>query len=86
MATAPTLIQIALDFPTIDQAIACARLGVEAGVDILEVGTPLIVAQGANTIGQLKRRFLIIRFWRITRRWTRGARTLSSRTRRAGNI
>ena len=52
-----TLIQIALDFPTIEQAIASARLGVEAGVDILEVGTPLIVAQGVNTIGQLKRAF-----------------------------
>ena len=53
----PILIQIALDFPTIEQAIACARLGVKAGVDILEVGTPLIVAQGAGTIGQLKRAF-----------------------------
>jgi 3-hexulose-6-phosphate synthase/6-phospho-3-hexuloisomerase len=53
----PILIQIALDFPTIEQAIACARLGVRAGVDILEVGTPLIVAQGAGTIGQLKRAF-----------------------------
>jgi 3-hexulose-6-phosphate synthase/6-phospho-3-hexuloisomerase len=53
----PILIQIALDFPTIDQAIACARLGLQAGVDILEVGTPLIVAQGVNTIGQLKRAF-----------------------------
>jgi 3-hexulose-6-phosphate synthase/6-phospho-3-hexuloisomerase len=53
----PILIQIALDFPTIEQAIACARLGVQAGVDILEVGTPLIVAQGAGTIGQLKRAF-----------------------------
>ena len=53
----PILIQIALDFPTIEQAIACARLGVQAGVDILEVGTPLIVAQGAGTIGQLKRAY-----------------------------
>jgi 3-hexulose-6-phosphate synthase len=53
----PILIQIALDFPTIEQAIACARLGVDAGVDILEVGTPLIVAQGAGTIGQLERAF-----------------------------
>src|SRR3954469_12405289 len=51
------LIQIALDFPTIEMAIASARQGVEAGVDILEVGTPLIVAQGAATIGQLKRAF-----------------------------
>jgi len=51
------LIQIALDFLTIEQAIANARLGIQAGVDILEVGTPLIVAQGVNTIGQLKRAF-----------------------------
>lgn len=51
------LVQIALDFPTIEEAIACARLGVQAGVDILEVGTPLIVSQGVNTIGQLKRAF-----------------------------
>ena len=55
--TTPLLIQIALDFPTIEQAIASARLGVQAGVDILEVGTPLIVAQGAATIGQLKKAF-----------------------------
>lgn len=52
-----TLIQIALDFPTIEQAIASARLGIQAGVDILEVGTPLIVAQGAATIRQLKTAF-----------------------------
>jgi len=53
----PILIQIALDFPTIEQAITCAELGVRAGVDILEVGTPLIVAQGAGTIGKLKKAF-----------------------------
>jgi 3-hexulose-6-phosphate synthase len=52
-----TLIQIALDFPTIEQAIASARQGIQAGVDILEVGTPLIVAQGAATIRQLKTAF-----------------------------
>src|SRR5438477_2480039 len=57
MPIAKTLIQIALDFPTIEQAIDCARLGVQAGVDILEVGTPLIVAQGAATIGKLKKAF-----------------------------
>src|SRR2546421_11025652 len=51
------LIQTALDFLTIEQAIANARLGIQAGVDILEVGTPLIVAQGVNTIGQLKRAY-----------------------------
>jgi 3-hexulose-6-phosphate synthase/6-phospho-3-hexuloisomerase len=53
----PVLVQIALDFATIDEAIACGRLGVKAGVDILEVGTPLIVAQGVTTVGRLKAAF-----------------------------
>jgi len=57
MPTPSTLIQIALDFPTIELAIASAKLGIQAGVDILEVGTPLIVAQGAATIRQLKTAF-----------------------------
>jgi 3-hexulose-6-phosphate synthase/6-phospho-3-hexuloisomerase len=51
------VVQIALDYPTIEEALAMARIGVEAGVDWLEAGTPLIVAQGAGTIGQLKRAF-----------------------------
>jgi 3-hexulose-6-phosphate synthase/6-phospho-3-hexuloisomerase len=53
----PPVIQIALDYPTIDEAIAMAKIGIQAGVDWLEAGTPLIVAQGAGTIGQLKRAF-----------------------------
>lgn len=57
MPNPSTLIQIALDFPTIELAIASAKLGVQAGVDILEVGTPLIVAQGAATIRKLKTAF-----------------------------
>jgi 3-hexulose-6-phosphate synthase/6-phospho-3-hexuloisomerase len=51
------LIQLALDFPTIDEALAAAEAGVHAGVDILEAGTPLIVAQGAGAIGRLARAF-----------------------------
>ena len=51
------LVQLALDFPTIEEAIAAAEVGVRAGVDILEAGTPLIVAQGAGVIGQLVRAF-----------------------------
>ena len=54
---APPLVQLALDFPTIDEALAAAEIGVRAGVDILEAGTPLIVAQGAGVIGQLARAF-----------------------------
>jgi 3-hexulose-6-phosphate synthase/6-phospho-3-hexuloisomerase len=53
----PPVVQIALDFPTIDQAIAMATIAIQAGVDWLEVGTPLIVAQGAGTIGRLKRAY-----------------------------
>ena len=51
------LVQLALDFPTIEEALAAAEVGVRAGVDILEAGTPLIVAQGATAIGALARAF-----------------------------
>ncbi|HAB18912.1 MAG TPA: orotidine 5'-phosphate decarboxylase [Verrucomicrobiota bacterium] len=54
---APPLVQLALDFPTIEEALAAAEVGVNAGVDILEAGTPLIVAQGAGVVGQLARAF-----------------------------
>ena len=50
---APPVIQIALDYPTIEEALAMAEIGIKAGVDWLEVGTPLIVAQGAGTIGNV---------------------------------
>ena len=42
----PPIVQIALDFATIDEALAMANIGVEAGVDWLEIGTPLIVSRG----------------------------------------
>src|ERR1043165_9271530 len=54
--TAP-LVQLALDFPTVDEALRFAEIGVRAGVDILEAGTPLIVAEGASAIGKLARAF-----------------------------
>jgi 3-hexulose-6-phosphate synthase len=54
--TAP-VIQIALDFATVEEAISVGGIGIEAGVDWLEVGTPLIVSQGVNAIGQLKRAY-----------------------------
>src|SRR6266850_7566738 len=57
MKITPPIIQIALDYATIEEAIAMAEIGIKAGVDWLEVGTPLIVSQGVNTIGQLKRAF-----------------------------
>jgi 3-keto-L-gulonate-6-phosphate decarboxylase len=57
MKITPPIIQIALDYATIEEAIAMADIGIKAGVDWLEVGTPLIVSQGVNTIGQLKRAY-----------------------------
>jgi 3-hexulose-6-phosphate synthase len=51
------LVQLALDFPTIDEALRFAEIGVRAGVDILEAGTPLIVAEGAKAIGALAKAF-----------------------------
>jgi 3-keto-L-gulonate-6-phosphate decarboxylase len=53
----PPLIQLALDFPTIEEALAAAAVGVAAGIDILEAGTPLIISQGAGVIGKLARAF-----------------------------
>ena len=57
MKLTPPIIQIALDYATIEEAISMAGIGIKAGVDWLEVGTPLIVSQGVNTIGQLKRAY-----------------------------
>jgi 3-hexulose-6-phosphate synthase/6-phospho-3-hexuloisomerase len=51
------LIQLALDFASIDEALQAAALGVRAGVDILEAGTPLIVSEGVRAIGVLARAF-----------------------------
>lgn len=50
-------VQIALDFATTEEAIAMAHIGVEAGVDLLEIGTPLIVAQGLSSIGAMVQAF-----------------------------
>ena len=53
----PPVIQIALDYATSQEALAMARIGIEAGVDWLEIGTPLIVSQGITPIGDMVRAF-----------------------------
>ncbi len=53
----PPIIQIALDYATIEEAIEMAKIGIEAGVDWLEIGTPLIVSQGVAPIGKMVRAF-----------------------------
>lgn len=53
----PPVVQIALDFATIEDALEMAKIGIEAGVDWLEIGTPLIVSQGVAPIGKMVRAF-----------------------------
>src|SRR5262245_48395394 len=53
----PPVLQIALDYATIEEAMAMAAIGVKAGVDWLEIGTPLIVSQGVSPIGRMVRAF-----------------------------
>jgi 3-hexulose-6-phosphate synthase len=51
------VVQISLDIVTIDEAIATAEMAVRAGVDWLEAGTPLIIAEGLNGVRALRQRF-----------------------------
>lgn len=53
----PPIVQLALDFPDVEQALKYAAIGVRAGVDILEAGTPLIVSAGVTCVGALVRAF-----------------------------
>lgn len=51
------IIQISLDVTTIDEALALARGAVNAGVDWLEAGTPLILAEGLHGVRALRKEF-----------------------------
>jgi 3-hexulose-6-phosphate synthase/6-phospho-3-hexuloisomerase len=53
----PPVIQLAIDLFTVDEALRLAEVGVKAGVDWLEAGTPLIVRRGADAIGAIARAF-----------------------------
>ena len=53
----PPITQIALDYADTSEALKMAKIGVEAGFDWLEAGTPLIVARGLEAIGELARAF-----------------------------
>jgi len=52
-----TIVQISLDLVSISEAIATARLALRAGVDWLEAGTPLIIAEGMNGVRALRKEF-----------------------------
>src|SRR5438445_674634 len=51
------IVQISLDVTTIDEAISTAEMALRAGVDWLEAGTPLIIAEGMNGVRALRERF-----------------------------
>ena len=51
------IIQVSLDVTTIDEALELAHAAVAAGVDWLEAGTPLILAEGLRCVQALRAAF-----------------------------
>jgi 3-hexulose-6-phosphate synthase len=51
------IVQLSLDLTSMDEAIETAAVGVEAGVDWLEAGTPLLLAEGLHAVELLRSRF-----------------------------
>src|SRR5438309_11194798 len=51
------IVQISLDLTSIEEALDHARKAVRAGVDWLEAGTPLILAEGLRAVALLRREF-----------------------------
>ncbi|MCB1238035.1 MAG: orotidine 5'-phosphate decarboxylase, partial [Verrucomicrobiae bacterium] len=51
------IVQISLDLTSIDEALDTARLAIRAGVDWLEAGTPLILAEGLHGVRALRENF-----------------------------
>ena len=50
-------VQLSLDLPTLDEALATAEIGVRAGIDWLEAGTPRILGEGLHAVRALHERF-----------------------------
>lgn len=51
------IVQISLDLTNIDEALETAAMALRAGVDWLEAGTPLILAEGLHGVRELRRAF-----------------------------
>src|SRR6186997_930575 len=52
-----SVVQLSLDLTNIEEAIDTAAVGVEAGVDWLEAGTPLLLGEGLHAVEKLHARF-----------------------------
>ncbi len=50
-------VQLSLDFQSLDDALPVADTAVRAGVDWLEVGTPLILGEGLRAVRALRERY-----------------------------
>jgi 3-keto-L-gulonate-6-phosphate decarboxylase len=53
----PCIVQVAIDVLNIDDALRIAEAAVNAGVDWLEVGTPLVTFAGTSACGAIARAF-----------------------------
>jgi 3-hexulose-6-phosphate synthase/6-phospho-3-hexuloisomerase len=51
------VVQLSLDLTSIDEALETAAVAVDAGVDWLEAGTPLLLAEGLHSVEKLRARF-----------------------------
>ncbi|TMV46625.1 D-arabino 3-hexulose 6-phosphate aldehyde lyase [Paenibacillus mesophilus] len=51
------IVQISLDVTTIREALEIAEIAVEAGVDWLEAGTPLLLGEGLHAVAALRKAF-----------------------------
>ena len=51
------IVQISLDLTNIDEALETAEIAIRAGVDWLEAGTPLILAEGLHWVRELRTAF-----------------------------
>ena len=51
------IVQISLDLTNIDEALSTAAIALRAGVDWLEAGTPLILAEGLHGVRALRANF-----------------------------
>ena len=57
MPTHPPIVQISLDLIDLDEALDTALIAVEAGIDWLEAGTPLLLAEGLRAVKALREAF-----------------------------
>jgi 3-hexulose-6-phosphate synthase len=53
----PPVVQVSLDLTSAEEALHVAEIAVRAGVDWLEAGTPLILAEGLRGVRVLRERF-----------------------------